>query len=71
MSTIQHINAYLEKLPAPLQLEVLHFIEYLAQKKSPVKRTKEQKRVFHFIGLGDSNGAVNQIENLRDFAHDE
>jgi hypothetical protein len=70
MSTIQHINAYLDRIPVQMQLQVLHFIERLAQKK--VQAIPAPPRpTFRFIGLGDSGGALNQIANLRDFAYDD
>jgi len=70
MSTIQHINAYLENIPAQLQLQVLHYIESLVPKKAKPTPVSP-RRNFRFIGLGNSKGAVNQIENLRDFAYND
>lgn len=70
MSTIQHINAYLESIPAQLQIQVLRYIENLVAKKTKPAQISPQ-RLFRFIGLGNSKGAVNQIENLRDFAYDD
>jgi hypothetical protein len=70
MSTIQYINAYLESIPAQLQLQVLRYIESLAPKKAKTPPVNP-RRTFRFIGLGNSNGAMNQIENLCDFAYDD
>ena len=70
MSTIQHINAYLERIPVQMQIQVLHFVERLALKKVKVIPAPAP-RVFRFIGLGNSNSALNQIANLRDFAYDD
>ncbi|MFN0214348.1 MAG: hypothetical protein ACKVT2_08855 [Saprospiraceae bacterium] len=70
MSTIQHINVYLESIPAQLQLQVLHYIESLVPQKAKPTPVSPQ-RTFRFIGLGNSKGAVNQIENLRDFAYND
>lgn len=67
MSTIQHINAYLERIPVQMQIQVLRFVERLALKKEPIVLASPP-RIFGFIGLGNSNGALNQIVNLRDFA---
>lgn len=70
MSTIQHINAYLESIPAQLQLQVLRYIESLVSKKAKPTPLIPQ-RTFRFIGMGNSKGTVNQIENLRDFGYDD
>lgn len=69
MSTIQHINAYLESIPAQLQIQVLRYIESLVPKKAKAAPISPQ-RTFRFIGMGNSMGAINQVENLRDFAYD-
>ncbi|MEZ4828877.1 MAG: DUF2281 domain-containing protein [Bacteroidia bacterium] len=73
MSTIQHIYKWLEILPANLQTEVLHFVEFLVLKNKKNKEIQDtvRTREFHFIGKGDSRGAINQIDNLRDFAYEE
>lgn len=71
MNTIQHINAYLENIPAQLQLQVLHYVETLIPKKTKSVPKKSPQSTFRFIGLGNSKGAVNQIENLRDFAYND
>lgn len=70
MSTIQHINAYLESIPTQLQLQVLRYIEGLTLQKAKANPITP-RRDFRFIGMGNSNAALNQIENLRDFAYDD
>lgn len=70
MSTIQYINTYLENIPAQLQLQVLRYIESLAPKKAKTAQVSPRPP-FRFIGMGNSNGAINRIENLRDFAYDD
>jgi len=70
MSTIQHINAYLESIPSQLHLQVLRYIESLILKKAKPAPVSP-RRPFRFIGLRNSKGALNRIENLRDFAHDD
>ncbi|MBV6439306.1 MAG: DUF2281 domain-containing protein [Haliscomenobacteraceae bacterium CHB4] len=65
------INERIAILPPEMQVEVLHFIEFLLAKKNETIKTPPTKPVFKFIGKGDSNGVVNQIVNLRDFAYDD
>jgi len=58
-------------LPPEMQLEVLHFVEFLLQrvKKEPIAELPATN--FSFIGKGSSSGNINQIENLRDFAYED
>ncbi len=65
------INERIAVLPPEMQVEVLHFIEFLLLKKKGAEQKEPVKPVFNFIGKGNSNGAVNQIANLRDFAYDD
>jgi hypothetical protein len=65
------INERVAGLPPEMQVEVLHFIEFLLLKKNGVNKPAPAKPVFNFIGKGNSNGAINQIVNLRDFAYDD
>jgi len=65
------INERVAVLPPEMQVEVLHFIEFLLLKKKGAGKNEPSKPTFNFIGKGDSNGAVNQIANLRDFAYDD
>lgn len=65
------INERIAVLPPEMQEEVLHFIEFLLLKKKGEGKNVPSKPVFNFIGKGNSNGAVNQIANLRNFAYDD
>lgn len=58
-------------LSPEMQAEVLRYIEFLLLKKNETDKNLPNYTVFNFIGKGSSNGAVNQIANIRDFAYDD
>ena len=58
-------------LPPEMQVEVLHFVEFLLLRVKNQPEGEGIEPVFTFLGKGNSNGAINQIADLRDFAYED
>lgn len=58
-------------LPPEMQVEVLHFVEFLLLRVRQASIVEKYKLTSGFIGKGNSSGVINQITDLRDFAYED
>ncbi|MDX2286824.1 MAG: DUF2281 domain-containing protein [Bacteroidia bacterium] len=74
MHALDQLYIHLERMPEHLQAEVLHYAEFLMQRyrdSAPNEpAVPAPRRRFSFMGAGDSQGAINAIPNLRDYAYE-